>query len=96
MKPFLDAATMNHRPATALPWRASPARPAEVQQVSGVYTIGLMGMDGAANATYIAHAANAYPKLVEMLRNIASNEWDAGGATSTGKSIRTLLREIGE
>lgn len=48
------------------------------------------------DARYIAHAANAYPKLVEMLRNIAANEWDATGATPTGKSVSALLRELGE
>lgn len=44
----------------------------------------------------IAKRANAYPKLVEMLRNIAANEWSATGATPTGKSVSALLRELGE
>lgn len=44
-------------------------------------------------AAYIAHAANAYPKLVEMLRKVdAANRLPAGLA----HSVNDLLHELGE
>lgn len=104
-KPSSEGVKAKHQPATPLPWRVSPSLPAEVQQESGIHTIGIMGMDGAVNARYIAHAANAYPKLVEALREIETiNDESAGDCrrrmgTRRGNSIvvaRDLLRELGE
>ena len=43
-------------------------------------------------ANYIAHACNAYPKLVEALR-LAGKPHQTG---LTGKTARALLRELGE
>ena len=91
--------TTKHTPATPLPWRVSPARPAEVQQQSGTYSIGLMGMDGAANAAYIAHAANAYPRLVDALRGLIALDVVLGREfydRQTVADARALLRELGE
>ena len=53
------------------------------------------------NAAYIAHAANAYPRLVEALRSLADShealEKERGSmrATHTANS-RRLLSELGE
>ena len=94
---------VKHKPATPLPWRTSPARSAEVQQQSGVRTIGLMGMDGAVNAAYIAHACNAYPRLVKAARYLAAMVEDAAliradpADTQPARvMMQDLLRELGE
>lgn len=85
------------KPATSLPWSAGKYNQ-WVQSNDGelVASVETEHNHGPENAAYIAHAANAYPKLVEALKNIAANEWDANGATATGKSVRALLREVGE
>lgn len=78
---------VKHQPATPLPWRTSPARPAEVQQKSGVFTIG---------------AANAYPKLVDALLDARAGMLRAlnpvGGDAKCAEALRidALLRNLGE
>jgi hypothetical protein len=52
-------------------------------------------------ASYIAHAANAYPKLVEALRLIAGDVDECNGKGGDGyvsilARAQTLLRELGE
>ena len=44
------------------------------------------------NATYIAHACNAYPRLVEALRKVLDPE----AAQIKWREARALLRELGE
>ena len=43
------------------------------------------------DAAYIAHAANAYPKLVEALREVIAGRYEADASRA-----RALLRELGE
>lgn len=49
---------------------------------------------GAQNAAYIAHAANAYPRLVAVLRKCA--ELADHGPFIGADEAKTLLRELGE
>lgn len=108
---------MNMKPATALPWTVTPdpeAHDGEMDIVSAqgcpasehwfiasTYGIDDEGDDSRRNAAYIAHAANAYPKLVEALR-VAIKEADGwfddsrGGPCEDVDSCRALLRELGE
>jgi hypothetical protein len=57
---------------------------------------------GAPDADYIVHAANAYPKLVEMLKTISSGGYviarERGGEQTIlpVKQIKALLTELGE
>ena len=46
-------------------------------------------------AAYIAHAANAYPRLIEALRGIANDVSADFGDCPLGK-VRALLAELGE
>ena len=51
------------------------------------------------NAAYIAHAANAYPRLVEALRECEQQLIDTSGRIGevmAKQHARTLLRELGE
>ena len=75
--------TTNHTPATPLPW---------LNLSPGVGP-------RAKDVAYRIHAANAYPKLVEALRDCAewlceahqgSDQWERGHAA------RALLSELGE
>jgi hypothetical protein len=72
-----------HTPATPLPWHVAPvqtgrfpaypiaAKPSgKLSQVASVPIMARGGSDK--DAAYIAHAANAYPKLVEALRAAAT------------------------
>ena len=62
-----------HKPATLLPWDWRTAT----------------GTSSMTDLQYIAHAANAYPKLVEALQQL-----QIGGITF--KETRTLLMDLGE
>ncbi len=95
------------KPATPLPWIGWTARKhhqvwgdnrnrliAEVRQLSGPN-----GFESSQDAAYIAHAANAYPKLVEALKGalaalefngLLSDQYDAHSKR------RALLAELGE
>lgn len=89
---------MKHEPATALPWKAASAFVNNAPNV-GVVTTGKWGAANVAqcseqkNADYIAHAANAYPRLVAALRACldARETWTAEEHAAYG-----LLRELGE
>lgn len=87
--------TTTHKPATPLPFIAS------VDNISRDNLLLLRGMcgnasDGVQNAAYIAHAANAYPKLVAALRRIdATISGSQAQAVQIGNAI-ALLRELGE
>jgi hypothetical protein len=83
-------------PGTPLPWRVSPAKASEVQQASGVWSIGTMGTDGAANAAYIAHCANAYPRLVEALKEAKADLAESDALQAAYFNADALLRELGE
>ena len=86
--------TTKHTPATPLPWKG----PSSVK--SSMFPPFLIrGEIPTADAAYIAHACNSYPKLVEALRDCAewlceahqgSDQWERGHAA------RALLSELGE
>jgi hypothetical protein len=92
--------TIKHKPATPLPWFENWNNPqdgwieGQSQQVvvlTGVQD-GQDQDDADKDAAYIAHAANAYPKLVRALYNIQRD-------VRTRQDIedaRDLLRELGE
>lgn len=53
------------------------------------------------NAVYLAHTANAYPKLVEALRELAMRCDGAEGVRADGSNIQTIaasaiLQSLGE
>jgi hypothetical protein len=101
-----DLTMTKHTPATPLPWKpwtkrihheiyaANDQIVAQVRQCEGPN--GSTHQD----AAYIAHAANAYPKLVAALR-LAANGLDTTGQTTKQSNdarnhARALLRELGE
>ena len=88
--------TTNHKPATALPWK---------YQAEGRAQFGILGsarlpaphptaQNNQTDAAYIAHAANAYPRLVEFACFVALQ--DPNGLTTEGNRARALLRELEE
>ena len=93
--------TTNHKPATPLPWRD------EEGDAGGRHiTADAKGDDAIActydesdfaaaaqDAAYIAHAANAYPKLVEALHDVLRQVKAYEGQHDR---LRDLLRELGE
>jgi hypothetical protein len=74
----------NHKPATALPWSFDRGRIDTVADNLPAVASTARAEDG----RYIAHSANAYPKLVEMLEALADSHESA--------NARALLRELGE
>ena len=92
------------KPATALPWTIEQigVTDAGPRGVDGVFDIGplerrISTVAGLEDAAYIAHACNAYPKLVEALREIVD---PTGGWTNlrvdNAKAAADLLRSLGE
>ncbi len=92
---------MKHAPATPLPWRIEPAaqqKPRVSIKVAHAVLLSdhaprMADVRLAQDAAYIAHAANAYPKLVEALKTelCACDE-----ASAAHFQISSLLRELGE
>jgi hypothetical protein len=104
-----------HTPATPLPWRVGAVTPARfpAYPIVGdviVADVSIRARGGSdKDAAYIAHAANAYQKLVDALR--CMTEWDAELRERMGSKYpldlrpslnvravdaRALLRELGE
>lgn len=92
-----------HTPATPLPWHMG-VKQAEriVYDASGWAVANATTYHGQAdkeetkaNAAYIAHAANAYPKLVDALR-LASLWVDAEAAKEQREDFAAILSELGE
>ena len=98
-----------HTPATPLPWKVGPPS-TTTNAVAGQRGIwsgkrGVADVYGyPANAAYLAHAANAYPKLVEALRKmletsalhrsmLSKHGFDE---TPVEYDARALLAEFGE
>jgi hypothetical protein len=78
------------KPATPLPWDRAPVYP------DVYYGDPYVDMDDA-DAVYIVHAANAYPKLVAALRKyVESLEHPLHRLVLDGSEGRALLRELGE
>lgn len=93
-----------HAPATPLPWHNATLRTEQEHESGAVGTpYGRFRVNHNKDAAYIAHAANAYPRLVEALRDALAllDEihapsrafWSGAPARDRG---RTLLRELGE
>lgn len=87
--------TTKHTPATPLPWIAD----ARALIARDNYTFAIVGnpatevVDDQSDARYIAHACNAYPRLVEAVRELL--DW-ADSKDQRVISIRAILRELGE
>ena len=101
--------TTKHKPATALPWHVTAdPRPTSKQPCIATTAAGLpvilatvCGGQRVTNAAYIAHAANAYPRLVAALRKMIRTYTPAlTDATPEEmfcfKEYTALLRELGE
>ncbi len=92
-----------HKPATPLPWAAQPIGVAGKNNDIPISSIEPNVTDAthAQDAAYIAHACNAYPRLVEALRQALdfiadrSDDLDEGEQHAVG-SADALLRELGE
>jgi hypothetical protein len=83
-----------HTPATPLPWTHQATRKpmmplvaANGEWISSPYN----RVGDIEDFEYIAHAANAYPKLVEALREVIAGRYEADASRA-----RALLRELGE
>lgn len=83
-----------HQPATPLPWVFDDAR-GVIRMETGPHIANLTVRSGDADGPYLAHAANAYPKLVEALRELQATLGADFLDCPLGKA-RTLLRELGE
>jgi hypothetical protein len=92
-----------HTPATPLPWTHQATRKpmmplvaANGEWISSPYN----RVGDIEDFEYIAHAANAYPKLVEALRVIAETPRSAPSVPQDIVRVRriaaALLRELGE
>lgn len=90
---------MKHKPATPLPWETSTNQHQQWDVCAadaGDMVADLMGCDGQEqNAAYIAHAANAYPRLVVALQRIVNDGDALRGDEIAGWAAETL-RELGE
>ena len=99
------------RPATALPWKAHSANKASnfggyeshVRTKSGLPLVAkARGGDADTaeaakqNATYIAHAANAYPMLVEALRDVLAMMHPEAVDGLIAAHAHALFRDLGE
>ena len=98
---------MKHTPATPLPWAQNQVDPrcimgkrndrpdVEWSQVAASQPRQAMhAHEAIADAAYIAHAANAYPRLVAELKRLCVEIPRMLGSNQTMKN--DLLRELGE
>ena len=86
------------KPATPLPWKCKQVGDTGGKNQVGVYEIRhepwrVAEYANDEDAAYIAHACNAYPKLVEALRSIAKLAW---GGKLQQYAAQAILRELGE
>lgn len=97
--------SVSHVPATALPWARKTANNGDVDLVSGVKFVATFGAaDGdlvdaiKQDADYAEHACNAYPRLVEALKEALKwvDENDPGSGSRLYLRCADLLRELGE
>lgn len=96
--------TVKHQPATPLPWLATTGT-AEyyrfdqrrlIQTIDGQRNVAKLDAHESRepDARYIAHAANAYPKLIAELQWRVSQ--DPNRISEQGNRARALLAELGE
>lgn len=96
---------VKHQPATPLPFEVHEATSTrvgfDIQSAEGAALIAY-NLRLSEDAAYIAHAANAYPKLVEALRaaanhiNRITNPAANYGEFQEVRTARALLRDLGE
>jgi hypothetical protein len=91
--------TVKHQPAIRLPWTAVAneviARGNKIDR--GIATASGPKEAGDKDAAYIAHACNAYPKLVEELREADARERISKRIPNDFETnISSLLRALGE
>lgn len=91
----------NNKPATALPWEyweSTNADDPAYNRIDGATHAGVANIaawaDGAQDAAYIVHAANAYPELVAALRACIHN--DQNNMRAGSAEARALLAKLGE
>ena len=85
-----------HTPATPLPWSSFATDvhgPVPTERTHTRKTVANCG-HAHKDAAYIAHAANAYPRLVEFAQGVAA--MNPHPSSDRGNDARALLREIGE
>lgn len=106
---------VKHQPATPLPWHVGgvktpkrgeyPAYPINNAAHENIAQLPIYARGGSnRDAAYIAHAANAYPKLVEALRfglraiegKMARNAGLTAHEIAFRDEAEPLLRELGE
>ncbi len=81
------------KPATPLPWDVIKLR--KFYAMFNLRTATQLGkLPSGQDAAYIAHACNAYPRLVEALRGMDPSA--PLGNELTWEKARALLRELGE
>lgn len=95
-----------NKPATPLPFRADGVMVkyvshGEWRTIARAQNTLLIPAAHEENARYLAHAANAYPRLVEALRELAYRCDGEEGVREDGSNIQTyaaaaLLRDLGE
>lgn len=85
------------KPATPLPWKTLADIVVSVGGKSEITVADFMGAlePRLANSAYAAHACNAYPKLVEALRE-ACFDLRRHEATVSASEAEQVLRELGE
>lgn len=84
------------RPATPLPWEVDEEATICGNNSAVAFTRRRESAYMDEDAAYIAHAANAYPKLVEALRALHKEAGDFYGTTKNMRKARALLRQLGE
>ncbi len=99
----MDSNDTKHKPATPLPWSEGEDRqgrrrifgPDGIECARALWKVVKTKQQVSQNRVYIAHAANAYPKLVAALRE-ASECLDDWSDDDTRSRAIALLRELGE
>ncbi len=93
---------VKHKPATPLPWTVEHGNHViGGNQERSRVAVGSLSVAeyrvADQNAAYIAHAANAYPRLVEALRELAEASGRGIEACVNAEArAESLLRELGE
>ena len=91
---------MIHKPATPLPWQYGELSERVITPQGLEVCAPPEDSDGEkqsrADLGYIVHAANAYPKLVHALRDIATTSKGYPNASREGERASALLQELGE
>lgn len=93
----------NHNPATALPWLCKNRFVFAGTTAVAKTSVAFDGFYSDEDAAYIAHACNAYPELVEALRELERTchpvntvySWDESQRKAIANA-RALLAKLGE